>query len=119
VSGLAKAVAALDEVNDTIRDLADARLKQVFETTDPVEAKQLADSMERLGAILAPFPLPDSYKGLPTRRIQTRIWAGIITNPNGSWSGGGGGSHAVGAKKSVYYDATANEGLIDTDRLEP
>jgi hypothetical protein len=65
-----------------------------------LEGQQLDAHADRLRLILKPFPLVDAYKNMPATRIQTRIWAGIITNPGGPW-----GVPERGRKKSAYYNA--------------
>ncbi len=107
MSALAKAVAALMEVDETIQELIENRINQLDDMSLPIEERRVIwGSIERLTLIAAPVTKlgPDCYKGLAVRRVEARLWSGIITNP------GGFGIPVTGRKKSVYLDGDSNSG---------
>jgi hypothetical protein len=107
MSALVKAVAALVEVNETIQELIENRIDMLDNMSLPIEERRaIWGSIERLTLIAAPLTPrgPDTYKGLPVRRVEARLWSGIITNP------GGFGIPVQGRKKSVYLDGDSNSG---------
>ena len=100
MSGLAKAVAALTEFDDTLRDMLDARYAECDKPLGTDDLNEEIRAIARLRIILQPFPAPDGHKGIPARRVQTRIWAGVITNPGQMTSAG----DKKAGKRSRYYD---------------
>ncbi len=104
MSALAKAVVALDEINEQIERTFDARMEAIDSAPSTEELNSLIRSVHRLNIIRKPFTPqgPDIYKGLAVRRVEARLWSGIITNP------GGFGIPVTGRKKSVYLDGDSN-----------
>lgn len=103
MSALARAVAALEEVNRIVQNQLNLAIDSLDECVDDEERRGLDRHIDRLVLIQKPTPFlgPDIYKGMPTRRVEASAWAGIITNPGAFCTpmveGGG-------YRRSVYLD---------------
>jgi hypothetical protein len=116
---LAAAVAALIEVDTRIDALIDARIAEIDQTPRQQDLYLLDKSINRLCGILAPVTPrgPDIHitrtgAAIPVRRVEARLWAGIITNPGGVW-----GVSERGRKRSVYMgtDSADSHGVHYAD----
>lgn len=108
MSALARAVAALIEMDTIISQTIDNRIAEIDQTPRQEDLYLLDKSINRLCGVLAPVTPrgPDIYRtrtgaSVPTRRVEARAWAGVITNP-GAFSqlmveGGG-------RRRSAYLD---------------